>query len=116
MTLQQFYEKIGGDYEGTLKRLPTEAMVKKFVLKYPGDPSFDELTKAIAEKDWETAFRASHTLKGVAQNLGMTKLYEVDAELCEQMRGGKPMTDPALYDAVAEVHNKVLEAVKELDA
>ena len=39
MTLQEFYARVGGDYSATLSRLPSEALIKKFVLKYPGDPS-----------------------------------------------------------------------------
>lgn len=75
MTLQEFYDRIGGDYKATISRLPSEALIKKFVLKYPGDPSFNQLKDALAAQDWELAFRASHTLKGVAQNLGMDRLY-----------------------------------------
>ena len=56
------------------RRIPSEALVRKFVLKYPNDPSFGQLKDALAAQDWETAFRASHTLKGVAQNLGMEHL------------------------------------------
>lgn len=76
MTLQEFYDRIGGDYKATISRLPSEALIKKFVLKYPGDPSFSQLKDALAAQDWELAFRASHTLKGVAQNLGMDRLYK----------------------------------------
>ena len=38
MTLQEFYARVGGDYNATLSRLPSEALVKKFILKYPGEP------------------------------------------------------------------------------
>lgn len=79
MTLQEFYARVGGDYNATLSRLPSEALVKKFILKYPGDPSFAQLKDALAAQDWELAFRASHTLKGVAQNLGMDRLYKAAA-------------------------------------
>lgn len=75
MTLQEFYTRIGGNYDDTLRRIPSEALVRKFVLKYPNDPSFGQLKDALTAQDWETAFRASHTLKGVAQNLGMEHLY-----------------------------------------
>lgn len=97
MTLQEFYTRIGGNYDDTLRRIPSEAIVRKFVLKYPNDPSFGQLKDALAAQDWETAFRASHTLKGVAQNLGMDHLYQVSSALCEAVRGPKPLTDPALW-------------------
>ena len=72
MTLQEFYDRIGGDYKATISRLPSEALIKKFVLKYPGDPSFNQLKDALAAQDWELAFRASHTLKGVARTSAWT--------------------------------------------
>lgn len=104
MTLQEFYTRIGGNYDDTLRRIPSEALVRKFVLKYPNDPSFGQLKDALAAQDWETAFRASHTLKGVAQNLGMEHLYQVSSALCEAVRGSKPLTDPALWPPVEEAH------------
>ena len=67
MDLKELYDQIGGNYQETISRLPSEPMVKKFVLKYPADPTYAQLQAAIAQKDWETAFRAAHTLKGVAQ-------------------------------------------------
>ena len=66
MTLQEFYARVGGDYNATLSRLPSEALVKKFILKYPGDPSFAQLKDALAAQDWELAFRASHAFQCVA--------------------------------------------------
>ena len=68
MTLKEFYEQIDGSYEDTLHRLTSEALVHRFVLKYPADPSFAQLREAVAAADWESAFSAAHTLKGVAQN------------------------------------------------
>lgn len=114
MTLQEFYTRIGGNYDDTLRRIPSEAIVRKFVLKYPNDPSFGQLKDALAAQDWETAFRASHTLKDVAQNLGMEHLYQVSSALCEAVRGPKPLTDPALWPPVEEAHAQVLAAIQEL--
>lgn len=114
MTLQEFYARVGGDYAATLGRLPSEALVKKFILKYPADPSHDQLCESIAAQDWETAFRAAHTLKGVAQNLGMDRLYQAASTLCEAVRGGKPLTDDSLLPAVEAAHKEVLAAISEL--
>lgn len=65
MTLQEFYAKIGGNSADVLRRLPSEAMVRKFIGKYPADTSWGSLESAINSQDWEAAFRAAHTLKGV---------------------------------------------------
>ncbi len=53
--------RIDGSYEDTLHRLTSEALVHRFVLKYPADPSFAQLREAVAAADWESAFRAAHT-------------------------------------------------------
>ncbi len=115
MTLQEFYAKIGGNSADVLQRLPSEAMVRKFVGKYPADTSWETLESAIDSQDWETAFRAAHTLKGVAQNLGFQQLYLSSAALTEAMRGPKPLTDPALREAVAVDQAALLAAIQELE-
>lgn len=116
MTLQEFYAQIDGNYADTVCRLCNDSLVLRFVKKYPANPSFDELRDAIAKSDWETAFRAVHTLKGVAQNLGFDRLYAVSVPLTEAMRGPKPLTDPALFTAVETVHNETVAAIAKLDA
>ena len=114
MTLQEFYDRIGGDYKATISRLPSEALIKKFVLKYPGDPSFNQLKDALAARDWELAFRASHTLKGVAQNLGMDRLYKAAATLCDAVRGPKPLEDALLTRLPDFSFSEGLAALREL--
>ena len=114
MTLKEFYEQIDGSYEDTLHRLTSEALVHRFVLKYPADPSFAQLREAVAASDWESAFRAAHTLKGVAQNLGFDALYRASSALTEHLRGGQPLTEPQLLDATAAEHERVMSAIEAL--
>lgn len=114
MTLQEFYARIGGSYADTVRRLCSESFVLRFVKKYPANPSFDELCEAVGRSDWESAFRAAHTLKGVAQNLGFDGLYRAAFALTEEMRGSKPLKNAALYDAVTKQQQIVLDAVRQL--
>lgn len=114
MTLQEFYAQIGGSYADTVRRLCSESFVLHFVKKYPANPSFDELCEAVDRSDWESAFRAAHTLKGVAQNLGFDGLYRAAFALTEEMRGGAPLKNAALYDAVTKQQQIVLDAVRQL--
>ena len=65
----------------------------------PAFPSFSQLQSTLEEKNVEEAFRAAHTLKGVAQNLGFTPLYEATATLTEVLRAGNlPEDDNMVYD------------------
>ena len=86
MTIQECYAALEGDYEEVLGRLYSEALVKKFVGKFLADQSFQLLESSLNAEDYDEAFRAAHTLKGVAQNLSFTKLYRSSHEITEALR------------------------------
>lgn len=77
MTIQECYEAIGGNYEDVLRRLRSEALIRKFTLKFLEDQSYSLLKQALGDNNYEEAFRGAHTLKGVCQNLSFDRLYEV---------------------------------------
>lgn len=51
----------------------------------------------------------------MAQNLGFQKLYLSSTALTEALRGPKPLTDPALREAVARDQAALLTAIQELE-
>ena len=107
MTVRECYEKIGSDFDKVLERMGSEALVKRFAIKFLEDKSFEELTESLKEKDGEDAFRAAHTLKGICANLGLDRLYEADSELTEGSE--------ELYQKVAEVYETTVTVLKELE-
>lgn len=115
MNLKEFYTRTGGSLNEVLARIPSEKMLEKFVHRYLEDGSFQQLQKAVAEKDWETAFRAAHTLKGVAMNLGFTNLGKTASELTEALRGGKELKDMNLLAAVEKAQEELKEALGGLE-
>ena len=86
MTIQECYAALGGDYQEVLGRLCSEALVRRFVGKFLSDQSFQLLDTALSAGNYEEAFRAAHTLKGVTQNLSFTKLYQSSHEITEALR------------------------------
>ena len=114
MTLQECYVKIGGDYNDILHRFMNENMVRKFVLKFPQD-NIVKCSKSWAKKDYETAFRAMHTLKGVAVNLGFTALYNVSSTLTEKLRSQEYDNLDGLIADVKKQYDIVIEAIAALD-
>lgn len=102
MTVKECYEQMGSDYEGVLGRLGSEAIVKRFALKFLQDPSFAQLKESLAKNDGEEAFRAAHTLKGVCLNLGFDELFEVSAELTEKLRERKTAGSEELFQKVSQ--------------
>lgn len=75
MTVKECYQTFGGDYDGVMARMPDEKFVADFLRLFLEDDSCPLLKKAMEEKEVETAFRAAHSLKGICQNFGYTKLF-----------------------------------------
>lgn len=114
MDTKTFYKTVGGSYEEIMARLMTEERVLRFVRKFPADGSYALLKSSLESGNLEEAFRAAHTLKGVAQNLGFTALYEKASSVTEILRGGSMDVAP-LMPAVDEAYKTVLDAVNLLD-
>lgn len=114
MTLSEFYAAVGSDVAPVLARIPSEKMLVRFVRMYAADPTYDQLLTAVAAEDWPTAFRAAHTLKGVAQNLGFDRLQATSSALSEALRGDRPLTDAALLERVREAQAELTAALNSL--
>ena len=115
MTVKECYESMESDYEGVLGRMGSEGLVRRFALKFPDDPSYLNLEKAIQEQNAEEAFRAAHTLKGVCLNLGFDRLYKVSAELTEKLRGRELNGYEALYGKVQDEYKNTIAAIRKLE-
>ena len=113
MSIRECYEALGGDFEGTLGRLGSEKLVERFALKFLADGCFPTLIKAMEEENYENAFRAAHTLKGVGLNLGFTKLHEASDLLTEALRGGNKPEDNTLLENVKAEYEKTVTVLKE---
>lgn len=112
MTLKECYAAMGGNYDEVLGRLRSETLVQKFVLKFLADPSFQLLEDSLAAENWEEAFRGAHTIKGVCQNLSFTTLYRSSSQLCEALRSGQPLADPALARQVSADYEATVSAIQ----
>lgn len=116
MNLKECYQIIQGNYEDLLTRLGgSEALASKFVKKFVSDPSYEQLVEAVDNKDWESAFVASHTLKGVAANLSMSSLYNISSSICEDVRGNKPLEDLGKMTALKDLYQLHIDTIKNLD-
>lgn len=112
MTLQECYAAIGGSYEEVVGRLRSERLVQKFVLKFLSDGSYDLLCKSMEAEDYQEAFRAAHTIKGMCQNLSFTSLGNSSSQLSEALRGGFTPQAPALYQQVKEDYQITVSAIQ----
>lgn len=88
MTIEELYDKIGGNYEGALNRLRSDMLVSRFIVKFLDDKSCENLFAAWAEGDEQAAFEAAHAAKGVCANLAIDGLAETASAITEALRPG----------------------------
>lgn len=116
MTVEACYRILEGDYEEVITRLKNEERVKKFALKFLEDPSFKLLLESMEKHDVDEAFRAAHTIKGICQNLGFTKLYHFCAQMTEALRAKNEEEARKYFPDVQEAYTQTVEALKMLQA
>lgn len=102
----------GVDLEGAMERfLHNEAMYEKFLKKFLADPNYQELVKAVADKDCNKAFTAAHTLKGVCGNLALQGLYHAIRDQVECFRSENFAAGEAMMPAVTAEYDKVVAMI-----
>ncbi len=116
MSLKECYAVLGGDYDGVVSRFHGERLVQKFALKFLADGSYQLLQDSLDAQNYEEAFRAAHTIKGVCQNLGFTRLYESSARLTDALRDGWSAEVESLLPPVREDYAVTMDALRALEA
>lgn len=88
MEVRALYEEIGVDFNDVLTLLRKEDRIKLYLVQTMDDPAFTALDDAMAHADYEAAFRAAHTIKGMGMNLMLKPMTDAAVELVECLRGG----------------------------
>ena len=113
MTIQACYKQLGGDFAQVEKRLQSVNLVKRFLVKFLDDGSFSELCHAMEAGQYEKAFRAAHTLKGVCANLSLTKLLSSVSQLSESLQAEAiPADADLLMDEIKKDYDLTISAIR----
>lgn len=114
MSIEDLYSSIGSDYEEVFSRLPSKQLIEKFIVKFVDDKSYSMLIEAMEAGNREDAFLHSHTLKGVAANLGFKKMLESVSTMTEVLRDNNAKTsdvDQELFDQVKRDYEETINAI-----
>ena len=114
VTLQEFYAVVGGDYNEAVGRMMGEAMLRRFLMKFPNDPSYAALKQAVENGDREEAFRAAHTIKGLCLNFSFGRLLASSEALTEALRHEMPSNMTELFEKVSEDYELTLSALAKI--
>ncbi len=116
MSIEECYERLGGNYAEVLGRFRRETMIQKFALKFLNDTSFEELTKTLEAGETSEAFRAAHTLKGVCANLSFKRLADSASNITEMLRAEKLEEAKEYFATVREDYEVTVTALKDFSA
>lgn len=105
---QEIFDAYGADYNATMGRfLNNETMYLKFLDMMFKDENMAKLGEALEAGDYEAAFVAGHTLKGVTGNMGLTPLYDAVCAIVEPLRKKQAGNDySGLYRAIQAEYEK----------
>lgn len=107
----------GIDYADAIDRFDGSSdFYKKLALKYLGNPSYADLVAAMEVEDFDAAFKAAHTLKGVAGNLSFTDLYKAAAAITEALRQGEHHAAEELMGEFTRAHEQVMRGLEAWEA
>lgn len=116
MEVRECYERMQADYEAVFARLRSDERIRKYLGRFREDSNYGTLCRALEDKEYETAFMASHNLKGLSQNLSFTMLEHSSSALCEALRGGKTPAEEELTTLLDEVTRDYENTVAAVEA
>lgn len=88
-----------------------EEVYYNLIKKLPADEYFEILQKEIKNKNYEEAFKAAHTLKGICSNLGIKILLEQLNPLVELLRR-EPYATEIIGVYMNRLHSKYTKAME----
>lgn len=105
------------DYADAMDRFgDNEALYKRLAGKFTTDTHFAELEEALACNDLDAAYRAAHSLKGVAGNLSFAQLYQLASIVSKALETGDRATADEYIGQVKDAYLAVLDALVDLEA
>ncbi len=116
MTLEDFYDKVGGDCADVCERLGGRDIVISIIRMLQNDRHYEKCKQALIAGDADEAFRAVHALKGICLNLDIRSITEPAIELTEILREGQRDMDkvPAAFGKLQSSYLDTLDALREM--
>ncbi len=115
--MEHCYEEMGADYAEAIRRIGSDERIRKYLDILRRDDSMDILRRALLEGDVDTAFRAAHTIKGSALNLGLPPLTDSSSRLTEALRSkASSETIAPLLEETEQAYGKTIACIDKLSS
>ncbi len=109
------------DVEDALVRMcGSKKLYAQMLNMFLGGKEIEGFEAAVSEKDLGKAGGHIHTLKGVAGNLSLTRLFAQSDSITQKLRLGEAVDDPQLLESFRETYaltrSCIQELIRELDS
>ncbi|MCI9627825.1 MAG: Hpt domain-containing protein [Eggerthellaceae bacterium] len=102
----------GIDYLDAMDRMDNDRdLYKMLALKYLDNSKYTDLVAALEVEDFDEAYKAAHSLKGVAGNLSFSKLFDVAASMSEALFQGEYQAAEKMLPDLSDANDKVIEGL-----
>ena len=106
---------MGIDYDDAMKRfMNNEDMYLSFLHRFKDDKSYQLMREALDQGHIQDAFEAAHTLKGVAGNLSLKRLYDRVCLLVEDLRVNDTSHIDDLLPPIIDEYTAIINMLKGL--
>ncbi|MFA9465893.1 MAG: Hpt domain-containing protein [Velocimicrobium sp.] len=106
---------VGINLESGLARfVGNESLFIDFLKKFPYDSTYSKVEEELNQNNSVAAYKAAHTLKGVAGNLSLDSLYQQMNPLVESLRKGKIEDAKSQFCFVKECYSEIVTVLNDL--
>lgn len=107
----------GIDYADAMERFgENDALFRRLAIKYLDDDHLNGLIAAMESQDYEAAYKNAHSLKGVAGNLSLKRLYDIASMICKDLREGEPQAAERLLPDASAAHQQAITGLAKIKA
>lgn len=100
----------GVDLDKVMKRfLGKEELYLRFLKRFPEDGNFQRMQEQFQQGNLEEAFKAAHTLKGLAANLGLDSIIKSVYPITEKLRAGLADGVTELMEEAGKEYQQIME-------
>lgn len=113
MDIVEFYHELEIDSTNVLQRLNnSEVLLGKFLKAFYKDQTFNELSQAVLDEDYEQIEKTAHKLKGISSNFDFVAIYDFSSKIvmaCRSNEFNKVATNFEKLKVTYDITIKLLE-------
>lgn len=116
MNLQEASKELEINYSEAIARFGgSESIYQRFLKKFLNDSTYQELEEAWQKREYQEIEKKAHTLKGVAGNLNLGKLFILSDSLVQKIRNKQYEETTEIYEQLQKCYKHVTTIINNIE-